>query len=374
MRPSIRSAGLLVVTMMCACPQFRPAVRDAGTADAGVSDSGPDGGGGLDAGSSSYCLPTDGGPPITCGAVCGLCSNSPSETQSAFTVVGADPAAPSTVGSLVGQVAQTFALDSRGDPTCSGGEPGGVVLDITLNSNTQLITTDWNMLVDLIDLGPELSCEAYYSIPTQHDANGCDVPVQPIAEGIYNTRQLSWNGGPTNPRSVRINFVYAQGVTLSLGHEYALLIRMDVPGFNNIGVSGTYGAQNWYPNGHAYVRWMQVAASSPSCIPSVPFAMDRVQDVAFTMTLNDGCPIGKKIQCGIGSCFRQVDACDAYGNKTQCTPGMCRNDNDCLWNWNHPPAGDPSTWTAGAGWYGPGSCARPSTPPSPVIINNLDMG
>jgi hypothetical protein len=250
-----------------------------------------------------------------------------------FSVAATDFAEADTVSA---ELAQTFAI-------CQAGHPGSVTLTLKLLSSTQLITSDWDMYVDLYDLGARNGASSY-NLPAPADATGeCDDleaygAANAFARGRFNTKALLLGVDTT----VKINFLSLPGTQFDPTHEYAFVVYMESPGINRIGIASTDDSRRRYTDGFAYTRQLQILR--PQCLGNTPWTEDAIRDVDFQMTLDDGCVVGNTLTCGQGACSRTIEACDSYGNFQQCNPGSCTTDQDCVWSWTHPPSPAPSDW------------------------------
>jgi hypothetical protein len=284
--------------------------------------------------------------------------------SSVFDIVSADANDSTQSDSVVDQVVETFSVDRDG-------HPGSVGLTLKLLTPTQVLNTDWDMYVDMYDLGAK-SPTGVYTLPTPTDSTGlCDNlesygSTNAFARGRFNTKPLIL--GADTP--VRINFQALPGSSgvLVPEHQYAMVFYMESPGTSRIGIAAnadtdptTGNSVKYYTQG--YLEILPLPTSGPgspvgneftrqerllqtNCFSSPPWVQDEFRDINFFLTLDDGCTLGDTFSCGQGSCYRTIDECDSYGNFQQCSPGYCTVDQDCVWNWSYPPAPTPPDWLA----------------------------
>jgi hypothetical protein len=261
--------------------------------------------------------------------------------SASFYVVSGDSSSdnPLAQDTIVSEVAETFQVDRDGPP-------GGIGLTLKLLSNTQLITTDFDMLVDIYDLGLK-NTKNSYTVPTPADPTGkCDDLENgvPFARARFDTHLLT--EGTDTP--VRVNFSAPSGLqgSFTTTDQYVFIAYMEQPGINRVGIAGNDDSVKYYvqdyvqgnpPIGSEYQRQERVL--SPGCFSNPPFIQDAVRDLNFFLTIGDGCTIGDEYACGTGACYRTIPECDAYGNFNTCVPGYCSTDSDCVWDWNNPNRG-----------------------------------
>jgi hypothetical protein len=312
-RRVVLNASLLVLSGACSsAPPGK--VNDAGlgadAADSGLPDAGSD-----DAG-----MPDDAGAPDACTRptpvtpLTNHCTPTATQSPASFTIVSADPNDSTQIGAQVSELAQTFAPDQAG-------QAGSVSLTLELLSNTQLISTEADLRVDLYDLGPQPSACGYV-LPEPTDTSGqCDNleaygASVAIARGRFNTNALV--DGVATP--VQINFTSAgtTATAINAEHAYALVLYMVPPGINRIGLPSQEVSTEAPALGFTYLRQEQVV--SAGCISTASWVANGSRQLPFCMTVGDGCIMGDEYSCGTGSCAQTVPACDAYGNFSTCVP------------------------------------------------------